>query len=295
MGVTYAPAFDLDAIRDGDTATDYAFSMTITGSGVGAGTAITITSADFVTAAASSTVVHSTSQGFTAVTNHDGVSMFTDHAAASFASALSTAIETERLANGWANGFSVSFADDRITIARSGGAWTFTITWTNLAGRRVCGFEADQTTPATSTFTSTQTPTYWINATQDGRSLDREGNYEADGIAALAISASATQSAGTSRGTAPKFRSWFQHFEIKRKVFKASANGTDLWTFEHLWEHCRCELPFMVNDGVEVMACVFTAEGAVFANKQRSGGPSDDIHFNVPFTVWLAGTITGGG
>jgi hypothetical protein len=158
----------------------------------------------------------------------------------------------------------------------------------------VCGFEANQSTPGT-TFTSTQTPTYWINATQDGRSLDREGDYEPEGLAALANSASATHHAGVSRGTSPKFRSWFQHFEVKRKVFKASQDGTDRWTFEHLFEHCRCEFPFVVDDGVEKMVCVFTSDGAVFSGKQRSGGPSDDIHFNVPFNVWHAGDLSGGG
>jgi hypothetical protein len=295
MGVTYSAGFDVSAIRDGVTATDYAFSMTITGAGAGAGfTPITVAPADFTTYEQG---VYQCHTALGAVTNHEGVAMFADYdfSTQSFAQALQTILNDkgDGLASPWpASAFAVSFSGGVFTIARQSGTHTFTIAWGNLASRKVCGFTGNESTPGT-TFSGSIEPTYYVNATQGGRSLDREGDYEPEGIAAIAISASATHHAGVSRGVSPKFRSWFQHFEVKRKVFKASADGNG-WAFEHLFEHCRCEFPFLVADGAETMACVFTSDGAVFANKQRSGGPGDDVHFHVPFNVWHAGDAAGG-
>jgi hypothetical protein len=301
MGVTYSAAFDIAAIRDGLTGTDYSFSMTITGAGSGVGyTPITIAPADFVTYAGSGSATRY-AHGVDGISlydteNHEAVPMFQDYGQASFYNALLTTINAKAFAlGGWpADAFTISFGSDRYTISRANGTWTFTIQWAESASRWLLGFSADQNTPGT-TFPGDLTPMYWINSVMDGRSLDRENDYEPDGIAAIAISDSATSHAGVSRSTAPKMRSWFQHFEPVESVCKSRISGTVRFTFEHLFEHCRCEFPFVVDDGVERMACVFTAEGAVFTGKQRPGGPGDDVHMHVPFNVWHAGDLPVGG
>jgi hypothetical protein len=225
-------------------------------------------------------------------TTHDGITMFsTTWASTTLAAALTTAINTEAAANSWTCTVLVSFSatTGRYTIALATGTGTFTVTFGNNPSKALLGFAANSATAAT--HVGTLTPTFWIDATLDGRSLDLEGDFEPESVADLAISDDGTAFAGIARTTTPKYRTWVQQFELKRKVFKAFDNGTDVWTFEDLWEHCRCEMPFVVDDGVDQMVCVFLPASSSFRGKQRPGGPADDVHFNLPFAVWHAADI----
>lgn len=290
MGVKYSAAFDLTELRDGTTDGTSSFAMQFTAS---VGSDFEITSADFTLAMA----LHGYALG--AAENHEGNTVFAaTYPAGDFASLLASIITSKMAAatpTPWTGSISVTFdtATGRYTIARETGTFTFTIAWSSArSGRALLGFSANQSTAAT--HTGTLTPLYWIDATLDGRSMDQEGDYEPGGIADLAISDDATTYAGVTRTTSPKYRTWFQHFELKAKVFKAAVTASDPWAFEHLFETCRTVYPFVCDDGVESMACVFLPEGSSFRGKQRPGGPGDDVHFHVPFMVWHAAIITGG-
>lgn len=292
MGVKYAPGIDLTAIRDGQTDVDYSWTMTITGAGTGSGyTPLAMTAADFDTAN-SHLLMHS--YAIAVATNHEGNTVFGSYSTASFANALTVAMNAKMLtlAVPWVGSFLVTFANGVYTVAQATGTFTFTIAWGQSASRWLMGFAADQSTPGT-TFTGTLTPNYWIDATLDGRSMDQEDDYEESSIAGISISDDATAFAGVSRSTAPKLRAWFQHFEPVAKVCKAKIAGTVRWTFEHLFEHCRCEFPFVVDDGVDQMVCVFMPDGSVWRGKTRPGGPGDAVHFHVPFKVWHAADVVG--
>ena len=278
MGVKYAAGFDVNALA-GTTA----FSLTLEQA---AKTDIVITPADFSVDLLMHGFVVSTA------TTHDGVTLFSSTwNSATFAAALTAAINAEATANSWTCTVLVSFSTttNRYTIARATGTGTFTLVFGNTPSRLLLGFSANQTT--NSTHTATLTPSFWIDATLDGRSLDREGDYEPGSIASISISDDGTAYAGISRTVSPKYRAWVQQFELKRKVFKAFDDGTDHWTFEDLWEHCRTEMPFVVDDGVDQMVCVLLSESSSFSKKQRPGGPADDVHMSLPFEVWHAADI----
>ena len=276
MGVKYAAGFDVNYLTAAA-----GLSITLTQA---TKTDIVITAADF----SPDLLVHN--YVLSTATTHDGVSLFSSTwNSGTFAAALTAVLLTETTGAGWDSSvISVTFSTttNRYTIARTSGTGTFTILFGNAASRLLLGFSGNQTTAAT--HTGTLTPSFWFDATLDGRSLDREGDFEPDSIASLSISDDGTAFAGISRTSTPKFRWWIQRFVLKRKVFKASNDGTDHWTFEDLWEHCRCEMPFVVYDGTDSMVCVFLPEGAMFSGKQRPGGPADDVHMSLPFNVWHA-------
>jgi len=274
MGVKYAAGFDVNYLTAAA-----GLSITLTQA---TKTDIVITAADFSPDLLAHAYVLSTA------TTHDGVSLFsTTWNSATFAAALTAAINAEGaiVAIPWTVTVTVTFSTTtgRYTMTGTG---DFGVTFGNLPSRLLLGYSGNQA--AGTPHVATLTPSFWIDATLDGRSLDREGDFEPDSIASLSISDDGTAFAGISRTSTPKFRSWIQQFELKRKVFKASNDGTDHWTFEDLWEHCRCEMPFVVYDGTDSMVCVFLPEGAMFSGKQRPGGPADDVHMSLPFNVWHA-------
>lgn len=274
MGVKYAAGFDLNNL----TAL-YGLSITLTQA---TKTNIVITPADFSPDLIAHAYVLSTA------TTHDGTALFSSTwNSATFAAALTTAINDEgaAVAFPWTVTVTVAFSTttNRYTISGTG---TFGVTFSNTPSRLLLGYTGNLS--AASSYVATLTPSFWIDATLDGRSLDREGDFEPESIASISISDDGTGYSGISRTSTPKYRSWIQPFELKRKVFKASNDGTDIWTFEDLWEHCRCEMPFVVDDGTDSMVCVFLPEGATFSRKQRPGGPADDVHMSLPFDVWHA-------
>jgi hypothetical protein len=282
MGVKYAAGFDLNYLTS--TA---GISLVLEQA---TKTSVTISVADFSLDLFVHDYVLSTA------TTHDGVTMFSSTwASTTFAAALTAAINYEANNNGWTCGVTVTFSatTGRYTFTRSAavgaGTGTYTVTFGNNPSKALLGFAANSATAET--HVGTLTPTFWIDATLDGRSLDLEGDFEPESVADLAISDDGTAFAGIARTTTPKYRTWVQQFELKRKVFKAFDNGTDVWTFEDLWEHCRCEMPFVVDDGVDQMVCVFLPASSSFRGKQRPGGPADDVHFNLPFAVWHAADI----
>lgn len=285
MTVTYAAVFDVATLRTGLTATEYAFSMTMTSATLGN---IVITDADFL-ALGDTRVAHD--DNITDTVNHDGVAMFQTYLDHTFASALQAIIAAKMasVSPSWTGSITVSFANDRYTIARSSGSFSFAITWGNAATGYLLGFSGNATSGTS--HVGDLTPTYWIRATQAGRSDDAEGDFEPGEIADISIADDASDFSGVARTTSPKYRAWVQQFEVKRKVFKAFQDGTDRWTFEHLFEHCRTVRPFIVDDGEEKMACVFLSEGSAFRGKQRPGGPGDDVQMHVPFLVWHAGEV----
>ena len=295
MGVKYAPLFDLRALRFPGLLAASSFSMTLASADL---TSVTITPSDFTTYDANSAppITWHNDQGYpvTASQNHDGVAMFQGYldlplanaiaaiANAKIAAASPTPWTGESLAFGFANG-----------VYTATGTVAFSITWNNSASRSLMGFSSN--TGAATSHTGTLRPTYWIESTQDGRSIDREGDYEIGPIAAQSISDSATVSAGVSRSTAAKYREWVQQFEPVSGVLKGRRTGSRPFTFESLFEHCRADWPFLVDDGVERMVCKFTAEGSVFSGKQRAGGVDDDVSMHVPFRVWHAADLVIGG
>lgn len=283
MGVKYAAGFSVSLLRDGVDNVDHTLSITLTRATF---TDVVITHTAFAASSGSALSCHG--YDLTSSENHEGVAMYADYAE-SFAEDLQGAITAGMAAQSWTGAITVTFASNRYTIASDG--FSFAITFGHEASAYLLGFATTSSASAAS-HVGTYTPTYWIDATLDGRSLDAEGDFEPGEIASLAVSDDATAYAGISRSTSPKYRSWWQQFEIKRKVFKSAASGADRWTFEHLFEHCRCHYPFVVYDGVETMVCVFLSEGSSFSRKQRPGGAGDDVHLSIPFTVWHAADIT---
>jgi len=290
MGVFYSAAFDTRALRDHVDATEVEVSFTLTSAGLGT---IEIDADDFDTAGGFK-MLH----GYIVknATNHEGVAVFSDDdfSVYNFASAL-TAVITSKMASvspSWTGAISVTFADNRYTIARTSGSFSFGLTG-NAISLALIGFSGGQS--AATSHIGTLTPTHWIESTQGGRSDDLEGDFEPDDIAALAISDDATAFAGVSVSTSAKYRTWAQAFELKATVFKEFAESSSPWTFERLFEHCRTSMPFVVDDGAEEMICFFLASGASFRGKRRAFGPSDDVHFHVPFACVHVANVTGGG
>ena len=282
MGVIYSAAFDVSRIRDGLDGVDRALSITLTRA---AHSAIVINPAAVLAQFATTYTCHG--YELDEAENHEGVGVFPTYSAP-LAYILEDVITAAMTAQTWSGAITVTFASNRYTIASDG--FSFAIAFGHAASAYLIGFAATSSASAAS-HVGTLTPTYYIDATLDGRSLDTEGDYEPGEIASLAISDDASAYSGVARTTSPKYRTWWQQFEVSRKVFKSRISGAERWTFEHLFEHCRCSYPFVVDDGVEVMVCVFLPEGSSFTGKQRPGGAGDDVHMSIPFRVWRAASI----
>lgn len=288
MTVTYSAAFDVRALRDGSTATEAEFDLTMTSAALGD---IEIDSSDF----SAFFLLHDYIIG--GAVNHEGgtVSSLSGFSATQTLSAALESIITAKMASvspAWTGAIDVSFSGGVYTISRSSGSFTFAIAFGNAQTRGLLGYTGNQS--AGTSHTGTLTASHYIIATQGGRSDDLEGDFEPDDIAALAVSDDATAFVGIARSTSPKYRTWVQQFEVKRKVFKAFAESPDLWTFERLREHCRCSLPFVVSDGDEIMVCVLLPSSAASRGKIRPGGPGDDVHFHIPFSVLRVARLTPG-
>lgn len=152
--------------------------------------------------------------------------------------------------------------------AGSPNAWTYTVTYSHTAGtftisasggnialdfnsdgqasvnaRQALGFGA--TSANASSHTSPAKAFYVIHTLHDGLSNVSE-DYEPHGIVRGVISDSG-QSFAVAPLAAPVHFDFRVPFERKQAVFKHEATATVPWTFEHLFEHCRGDLPFRVS------------------------------------------------
>jgi hypothetical protein len=140
----------------------------------------------------------------------------------------------------------VTFSQSTGHYTFSYGSTVFSMTFSAAAGRQLCGFQSSTKTGASS-YVGDAVPAYTIFPTLPAVS-DVTPNYEPDSIASLAVSDDAS-AYGIARDVAPLYRDWIQQYEQRAKVERLSIAGSHPWSFQHLFEHCRTEHPFVVIDG----------------------------------------------
>lgn len=212
----------------------------------------------------------------------------------SFAKALEVALEAQM--GGW-----TTPTDLAVSWSRTTGYYTiswphanFTITFSLAAGRGLLGFSGTQS--GATSYTSTLMPTYVIDTTVDTVS-ENTINYEPRAIGNHGET-DGGKGFGLARTVSPLYRDWRQEFETKEKSVRLSAAAAHPWTFQHLFEHCRGQLPFAVVNGgfgatafTDDEAFSFRGDSTHWAAKAFRATPGNDSQFNIPFQCVVEGTF----
>lgn len=196
---------------------------------------------------------------------------------------------------GLANTYAVSWAPTtgKITIARSTGTATFSLTFSTLsdAGERMrllLGFDGDQS--SATTHTSDQSCRFWYAF--DGAETDDSGRQPRSevprGFVALA---GAQQVYGVSPYSRAYGRRWVQQFASHAQAHNSQdATGGDIWTLERLFEHLVSGERFLwFPYGTTTFK--FANRTAVYALSQegidgweiRRMVPNSDLYWAAPF------------
>lgn len=213
-----------------------------------------------------------------------------------FWSRLQAAIQAAIAAQSWPGSFSLTWDNSDGSTTWSYTAATFTLTWSAAAGRRLCGFSANQS--GSTSYNSDITPDYAISPTLESVSIDgphEHLDFEPGGIANRIVD-DAGIGYSQARTVAPLIREWKQEHETKAKTFRLSAASTHPWSLQALFEHCRKGFLFLVYDGFSSSFTTeaFSLHGDSVAWRPFRASTAIDTLFHVHFKAYLEGRVVGG-
>lgn len=169
---------------------------------------------------------------------------------------------------------------------------TIGITWGSDQTARLLGFLPTPLSGATSYTSPMLAPHFVIRPTLLGV-CDPSPNYEPEGIASQAVSASGLVF-GLARSVSPIYRDWIQQYEPPEKAERLRALTTSHpYTHQALFENCRTGLPFVVIDGgfgnTFAEAFFLRADGCMW--KPERASPGNGSQFHIKYQTVVAGTV----
>lgn len=197
-----------------------------------------------------------------------------------FASWVSSALNSSGTLNG---SYSVSFDSDTLLYTITCDEAFVITASTNQLATEILGFYSLPTSSATSHVSDTQA-NYAIKGIRGGRQDDKP--YEPDDIADEGEATDGLHY-GFADLTPPKYRDWVIPMETLEKTRKEEVTGTELWSWEHLYEHCRNINPFLLIDGAGSHVYYLRGKHAGF-NPQRVRANYDGL-WHIPFRCRVRG------